>query len=60
MSPALKTNLRDYLEDDTLDLSLLQMVEIPVKDIVSPPMSFALFTQNFLFLDRPLYLKQSL
>ncbi len=30
-----KNNLRDKLDDDTLDLSLMQLEEVPVKEIVS-------------------------
>ena len=30
-----KTSLRDKLDEDVLDLSLMQMSEVPVTDIVS-------------------------
>jgi hypothetical protein len=39
MSSSSKNPLRDKLEDDTLDLSLMQLEEVPVEDIVSPPPS---------------------
>ena len=30
-----KNSLRDKLEDDVLDLSLMQLIEVPVEEIVS-------------------------
>lgn len=30
-----KNNLRDKLEDDVLDLSLMQLTDVPVNEIVS-------------------------
>ena len=34
--PGKANSLRDKLEDNQLDLSLLQLTEVPVQEIVSP------------------------
>ena len=46
-----KTNsLRDKLEDNQLDLSLSQLTEVPVQEIVSPYFfSFGIMATNFFY-----------
>lgn len=51
-----KINVKERLDDNTLDLSLSELTEVPVKEIVSPP---TLLTGLFLFIHFSLHLTKN-
>lgn len=47
-SEKVKVNVRERLEDDTLDLSLSEITEVPVKEIVNISIRIILYQTNLI------------